>query len=238
MPCNLEVINFPWNIVPMALKEKKKLQIFNLRFSNTIGSNETLLPFRSGSISIKFQKHQNSLIKLKWNPRMIRFWLIVQVLLLQDQWLCLVLCVLKLTAMYMCGHLMVQILVRQVLTYIPKKQRQHVTTNIASVKTKMLWRVKDSENLGYSQWNRKGILITDLWSDLTYDVLICFAVIQNLRGTAERATLIAIGDHNTNCYLKKKKKKSSLYLYSLCFSIQGLIFSTCLYKWGWPMFQK
>lgn len=82
---------------------------------------------------------------------MIRFWLIVQVPLLQEQWLCLVRHVLKLIAMYMYDHLMVQMLVRLVLTYIPKKQRQHVTTNIASVKTEILQRVKDSENLGYSQ---------------------------------------------------------------------------------------
>lgn len=82
---------------------------------------------------------------------MIRFWLIGQVPLLQEQWLCLVRRVLKLIAMYMYDHLMVQILVRLVLTYIPKKQRQHVTTNIASVKTEILQRVKDSENLGYSQ---------------------------------------------------------------------------------------
>lgn len=68
MPCNLEVILMKYS--PNGLK-KKKVQIFNshtaqnLRFSNTIGSNESLLPFRLGSISIKFQKHQNSLIRFK-----------------------------------------------------------------------------------------------------------------------------------------------------------------------------
>ena len=77
--------------------------------------------------------------------------------------------------------------------------------------------MKDSDNLECRESNQEGTGITDLWSDLMYDVLNYFAVIQRPREAVGWDILAGICDPTTNCYLLNKN--GELDPYSLCLGI-------------------
>ena len=78
-------------------------------------------------------------------------------------------------------------------------------------KREKLWMMKDSESLGCRESNWEGAGVPDLCSDLMYEVLDCFAVVQHPHEAVGWGILVGISVPSTNCCLLNKNGKLNPY---------------------------